>query len=150
MPGVQHIGPDAFAFFGIGVFIADQVHRHVILKQGDIGVRPGLVLKGALDGLAGGVGSVNHPAEGMAAFLGQMIFLFHKGIAAVDFFPGGEMHALLREPVNGGGATLYHKGYGVPVAQSRPGIHGVFDVGFHGIAVMQDGGDSPLRPAGAA
>jgi len=92
----------------------------VVFEDGDVRVLADLAGQGVLDGEAGGIGDVDHPAGAVAAFAGQV----------VAGFVLGERNALVDQPFDRAAAIFDDKAGCLAVVQPGTGDQRIFDVCF--------------------
>lgn len=119
-----------------------------MLQQFDVGALAGLLEQGLEDGGASSIGGVDDAAMAVATFAGQVEL--ESAVIAARVFVAGERHALVDQPLDGFAAMLDGEAHRVFVAQAAAGVKGVFDVGLHGIGVVQHGCDTALGPESRA
>ena len=87
----------------------NQIHRNVLFKDGDVGVREDQIRQRLLHRFAGRIGGMDDAAATVTAFAREVKI----GAAA---FASGKRHPLFNQPADGGGAALDHETCGLLVA----------------------------------
>ena len=145
---VQYVGAQAAFARQAQAFFGDQVDGDALLQQLDVGALAGLIEQGLENRGPGGIGSVNDSAMAVAAFAGQVEL--KATVVAAGMFIAGEGYTLVDQPLDGFPAVLDGEAHGVFVAQATAGVKGVFDVGLHGVCVVQHRSHAALGPEGRA
>ena len=121
------------------VALGDQVDRHPLLTQGDVGMTLDLVEQHIVDGLAGGIGRVGNAADRMAAFASQVQ-------AQRPGRVGRERHTACNQPLNGFGTVACNELGGALVDQAAAGFLGVAHMGLDAVVAAQHADNATLGP----
>ncbi|MNZ42564.1 hypothetical protein D3C78_601410 [compost metagenome] len=145
---VQHVGAQAPRAGQAQAPLGNQVDRHSLLKQFDVGAFAGLLQQRGENGCARGIGGMDDAPVAVPAFAGQV--KFEAAIVNAGVLIAGKGHALFDQPLNGFAAVLDGESHGIFVAQPAAGIESVLDMGLHGIGVVQYRGHATLGPESRA
>ncbi|MNE18054.1 hypothetical protein D3C80_1110630 [compost metagenome] len=91
---------------------------------------------------------MNDASMTVAAFAGQV--KFETAVVGIGAVVTGEGHALVDQPLDRFATVFYRETHGVFMAQAATGIEGVFDMGLHGIGIVEYRGHATLGPEGRA
>ena len=139
---VEHVDADHAVLGGVAEFArGDEVDGHVVFQHGDRRMFLDGGHEGFFDFEPGEVVGVENAALGVSAFATEIEFG-----AAVGFFAQVEGHAEFDQFANPLGAFAHDEVDDVLVAQSRPGLEGVFDVEFERILRAGHASHAALGP----
>src|SRR6185436_7307318 len=133
--------PDmAVARIALPMPAGDEVDRHHVGDEGDVGVCLGGALERLLDRPAGCVVDMDDAAVAVAALAGEMpTVLVGRGV---------ERDAELGQPFNRRRGAFYDELDGGAVVEPRAGDHRVLDMAFERVARLEHRGNAALSPGG--
>jgi len=123
----------------------NQVHRHPLGEDFNIGRRQGALGQDFRNGAAGAVGGVDDAAMAVAA-LHREVELLGVGVRLV--LAQVEVHTLFHQPLSAAARVAHGEFHRFPVAQPGARGQGVCDVGIHRVPVVQYRRHAALCPEG--
>ena len=135
-PGANHTPcPRQADFIG-----NDQIDGVTPLQNTNIGVRKRLANQRRFHRFTGGIGSVEDTAMAMAAFTGQVVALFAVGLGLSI-----KQHTLVDKPLHARSGVAGDERDSMAIAQAGPGDERIFNVRFHAVGFIKNGGNTALR-----
>ena len=132
----------AVAGIALAVAAGDEVDRHHVGDDADIGMRGRRFLQRLLHRPAGGVVDMDDAAVAVPALAGE--------VPAILALSGVERHAELGQPRDRSGCVANDELDGGAVVEAGAGHHRVLDVALERVAGLQHRRDTALRPPGRA